>query len=89
VDLGLEGKRVIVTGGSRGIGRAIASAFLDEGARVAICARGGESLDEADPHPRPPRRSAWSTGRVEVDIMGAHALVRSLDGVATTRSLQI
>jgi 3-oxoacyl-[acyl-carrier protein] reductase len=39
VDLGLKGKRVIVTGASKGIGRAIAHAFLDEGARVMICAR--------------------------------------------------
>lgn len=47
MDLGLAGKRVVVTGGSRGIGRAIASAFLDEGAHVAICARGAETLGEA------------------------------------------
>lgn len=37
IDLG--GKRVIVTGGSRGIGRAIALAFAADGARVAVCAR--------------------------------------------------
>ncbi|WP_066342893.1 SDR family oxidoreductase [Azohydromonas lata] len=35
----LSNKRVIVTGASRGIGRAIARAFAAEGARVAICAR--------------------------------------------------
>ena len=40
----LAGKRVIVTGASRGIGRAIAKAFLDEGARVAICARDAATL---------------------------------------------
>jgi NAD(P)-dependent dehydrogenase (short-subunit alcohol dehydrogenase family) len=39
VDLELEGRRVVVTGASRGIGRAIAEGFLREGARVAICAR--------------------------------------------------
>lgn len=44
MDLGLSGKRVLVTGASRGIGRAIATAFLEEGARVAICARGEDAL---------------------------------------------
>ncbi|MEU0886038.1 SDR family oxidoreductase [Lentzea sp. NPDC005914] len=39
MDLELAGRRYIVTGGSRGIGRAIVSLLLDEGARVATCAR--------------------------------------------------
>lgn len=40
----LSGKRVIVTGATRGIGLAIARAFAAEGARVAVCARGAEAL---------------------------------------------
>ncbi|MFT6289637.1 MAG: 3-oxoacyl-[acyl-carrier protein] reductase, partial [Ilumatobacter sp.] len=44
MDLGLSGKRVIVTGGSKGIGRAIAHTFLDEGATVTICARNHDQL---------------------------------------------
>jgi len=45
MDLGLKGKGVVVTGASRGIGRAIALEFAAEGANVAICARGKETLD--------------------------------------------
>lgn len=39
MDLGLEGKVALVTGGSRGVGRAVAQALLEEGARVMITAR--------------------------------------------------
>lgn len=46
MDLDLTGKRVLVTGGSRGIGKAIVAGFLTEGARVMTCARGAESLLE-------------------------------------------
>jgi 3-oxoacyl-[acyl-carrier protein] reductase len=44
VDLGLTNKVAIVTGASRGIGRAIALAFADEGCNVAFCARGDEDV---------------------------------------------
>ncbi len=47
MDLNLQGKRVILSGGSRGIGLAIAGRFLDEGARVAFYARGEEGVDHA------------------------------------------
>jgi len=40
----ISGKRAIVAGGSRGIGRAIALAFAEAGAGVSICARGAEGL---------------------------------------------
>lgn len=41
------GKRVLVAGGSRGIGRAIAMCFADAGASVGLCARGAAALDAA------------------------------------------
>lgn len=44
MDLGLKGLRALVTGGSKGIGRRCADLFADEGAHVAICARGAEDV---------------------------------------------
>lgn len=43
-----EGRRVVVTGASRGIGKAIARGFVTEGARLSICARGEEGLRAAE-----------------------------------------
>jgi len=45
MDLELTGKRALVTGGSRGIGKVIAEVLLSEGVDVAILARGREQLD--------------------------------------------
>src|SRR5712692_2292445 len=46
-DLGLEGKVAIVTGGSDGLGRATAERLTREGARVTICGRRKEHLEQA------------------------------------------
>jgi len=47
MDLGLKGKRAVVLGGTRGIGRAIADLLADEGCDVAICARNPEEVESA------------------------------------------
>ncbi len=47
MDLHLKGRRVLVTGGSKGIGLACAEAFVAEGARVAIVSRDRANLDAA------------------------------------------
>src|SRR5580704_16161532 len=47
MNIDLTGKRAIVAGGSRGIGRAIALAFAGAGASVSICARGADALEAA------------------------------------------
>jgi NAD(P)-dependent dehydrogenase (short-subunit alcohol dehydrogenase family) len=47
MELGLKGKIVLVTGGSKGIGLACAAAFAAEGARIAICSRSPDNLERA------------------------------------------
>ena len=57
------GKRAIVCGGSRGIGRAIALGFARAGAAVSICARGAAALEQT---------------RAEIDAFGQHCACRGL-----------
>ncbi|MCH2185062.1 SDR family NAD(P)-dependent oxidoreductase, partial [Myxococcota bacterium] len=47
MDLRLRGRKAIITGSSRGIGRAIAETLAAEGCDLAICSRGAEGVEEA------------------------------------------
>lgn len=71
MDLGLAGKAALVTGGSRGIGRAIALALAAAGCDVAIAARGAEALDGV-------AKEIEATGRRALPV----ALDLSLPGMA-------
>src|SRR3954469_22692286 len=70
MDLQLSGKRVLVTGGTRGIGRAIVAAFLDEGAVVGFCGREAEKVTRTNEELR---SRGDVTGSV-VDVGDADAL---------------
>jgi NAD(P)-dependent dehydrogenase (short-subunit alcohol dehydrogenase family) len=63
MDLQLDGKRAIVTGGSRGIGRAIAQQLAQEGVDVVIVARGRDALEDAA------TQLAGATGRRVVAVV--------------------
>ena len=63
MDLGLAGSTAVVTGGSKGMGLAIATTLAEEGAKVAVMARGAEALEKrrrscAMREPRMPSESA-------------------------------
>ncbi len=77
MDLELKGKVALVTGGSQGIGKAIARELAMEGADVAVCARTRQELEAAA------RELAQETGRrvlpVVADVADAQAVQRMVD----------
>jgi 3-oxoacyl-[acyl-carrier protein] reductase len=70
----LAGRRAIVTGGTRGIGRAIAEAFTREGARVSVCARGAEGVATA--------RDAFAAHGAVCDLADGDAVRRYIEDAA-------
>ncbi len=78
MDLALEGKVVAITGGSEGIGYAMAEAFAKEGCKVAICSRSQAKLDKA-------RAQFWEMGyelyTKSVDVSEADKLYAFVDDV--------
>ena len=78
MDLQLSGKRVLVTGGTRGIGRAIVEAFLDEGAVVGFCARDPEEVTATEDALRGRGRVSGAT----VDVGDGDALAAWVEQAA-------
>ena len=79
MDLGLSGKRFCVTGGTRGIGRAVVEGLLAEGAAVAYCARSADAVAETQAALTADGATAIGSA---VDVADAAALAAWVSGAA-------
>jgi NAD(P)-dependent dehydrogenase (short-subunit alcohol dehydrogenase family) len=74
MDLGLKDKKVLITGGSKGIGLACAKAFIAEGAKVALVSRSRENLDQA-------KKSVGNAYTIAADLVDAAAAAAMVERV--------
>lgn len=79
MDLGLRGRRFLITGASRGIGRAVADTVAGEGADVALLARGRDRLERARADLE---RHGTQVITLTADVADAEALGQAVDGAA-------
>ena len=77
MDLGLTGKKVLVTGASKGIGRASAQLFAEEGCSVSIVARTKEDLEKTA------REIESETGESVIPLVGDMSVQEDVDRVTT------
>ncbi|MCR4295451.1 MAG: SDR family oxidoreductase [Elusimicrobia bacterium] len=77
----VAGRRILITGASSGIGRALAEAFLVDGAAVAVCARRGPLLETLCPKMSKFRADVAEPADVDGLIRGVEAALGGLDAV--------
>ncbi len=79
MDLNLYKKKVLVTGGSKGIGLEVANTFVQEGANVVICSRNKENLDKAAMSLRRISRSGQSVYGISADLTKEYDVSKAIE----------